>query len=402
MPDALDTLMSQVPDGTPQSFTEAAVMERWKDGFPENKENPETPSPEAKEPPKQEKKAEVTEAKKGDLPDSLLGIEPQKKDEEPDLISAEPSGPLKHENYKKLQAQAKAKIEAEQARYTSLQKELEEIKGKFTPDYVPDEIKTKLDTETKRRTELEERLGRIAVEHTDAFKERFTNKQNGIITSLKETGKDLGINADVIDQLLASSGKRRFDILEDVDANTTAKAYLTSLLKDHDQLQIEKSQYLDEWKVNSEKLTAKEQAEKDSELARMKDREDRAFEQATGKHRKTFALFQKIEGNEDWNAQVDAREAKAKELFNADWTPELVSEVVLAAVAAEPMYKAFETVRSQLIEARTELQKYKAAGPSAPPPGSKTPVQDDSKLTFEERAKRTFDSIVGSAANNGM
>jgi hypothetical protein len=408
MPDALETLVNAVPEDPAKahSFSDSAVMERWKEGFaPKTEPEPEvTPNPEPKvATPKKEEPAKAKD--ESEIPESVLGIKaPVKKEaEELDLLTAEPTGPLKHENYKKLQAQARARVEAEKAARDKIVAEFEEYKGKYKADAVPEDFKKRHDEISARLTQREEELAKIAVERSDMFRERFTNKQSSIVQSLKKTGEELEIKQDTISQLLAASGKRRFEILEEIDATSSAKAYLTSLLKDHDQLEADKETFLSDWKSKAAEMEETERQRADAQKARMKEHEDKLFDEKWNELSGKLSALQRVEGNDKWNAGIDQIKAEAKRYMEGDFEPGEFAHNIIAGLTAERIGAINQVLHSKLNTALAEIENLKAASPSAPPPGGKvTSSEDDSKLSFEDRAKRTFDRVVGSAANNGM
>lgn len=389
---------TEAPTISEADFSEAAIEARWSQGFEGDRHNPEpevTPEPEGKKDAPKKDDAMV-------VPDQVLGIETPKEPEE-DILNETPKGPIKHEHFKKVQEKAKADIAAAKAENERILKEYEEAKGKLNPDYVPEKVKQEWDGTKKRVAELEEELGRVAVEKTEAFKERFTNKQIRIEKDLKKAGEELEIKGDVITGLMHATGKRRFDLIEELDITSTAKSYLTGLLKDYDLVESEKSDFMADWKGQLSKHEETQKAQADERKAKLKEHEDRTYSKILEENRNKYGFLQKVDGNDKWNAQVDAIEAEAKKIFDGEgWDAETVAQLAIAGAGAKPVYAMLDHVTGRLREALTELASLKAASPTAPPPGGKPTEIDDSKLTFEQRAKRTFDAMVGNAANNGF
>lgn len=399
MPDALEILTSQVPDAPVQahSFKESDVLERYKDGFgpPEPEPSPEP----VKVDPVVESKVQ-TEA--DTIPPEMLGIEPKKEQDELDkMLTEEPKGHVKNEHFKKVQTAAKARIEAAQAEKDALAKELADVKGKLNEDFIPEKVRKQLEDYQVRLKEREEELGKIAVERSPAFKEKFTNRKTSLVNQLTKTAEDLGLDKSVAKQLIHADLKKRVEILDNLELSASGQSYLTSLIQQHDQVDQDEQSFLADWQTQKARMEEEEMAQSTAQKAKMKENEDRVFSAKLEAMSKTFAPLRKVDGNEQWNAQVDATIATAKKFYDGQFTDEEFSEIVLAGAGA----KQLGAINARLIETNKKLAEenasLKAAGPSVPPVGSKAPVQDDSKLTAEERYKRTFDMIVGSAANNG-
>lgn len=399
MPDALETLMEQVPEppASAASFKEADVLERYKGGF--GPKEPVVESPAA--PPEPPKETTPPATAESDIPPELLGITKETPKPEEDIFTIEPKGQLKNENYKRLQAEARTRIEAEKAEKAAIKKELEELRSRYTDDYVPEKISKELEYERKTRIEREEELGRIAVERSPLFKQQFTAKQDGLFRQLQKTGEELGLHKDIAAQLIHSSATKRFELLEDLEINGAAKGYISSLLQQHDQVETDKATFLEDWKGKAEQMQRDQEAQTNAEKAKLKAYEDKVFDSTLERLSKTFAPLRKIEGNDKWNQGIDNDIAVARKFHDGEFTTEEFDEVILAGVGAKRLYSMYEKVLGMYQESAKELAGLKSASPSAPPPGSKPPIDDDSKLSFEERAKRTFDRIVASAANQG-
>lgn len=401
MPDALDTVISQVPEPVAHSFKENDVLERYKEGFAPKPEPAVEAAPVVETP-----KTEATpapSAKSDDIPDEILGIAKTPVVDELDkLLTEEPKGHVKNENFKNLQAKAKARIEAEQAEKAQIRKELEEVRSKLNADFVPEKIQKRLEQAESLLKEREEELGKLAVERSPMFKERFTKRKDSLSVQLEKTIEQLGLDKNVSKQLVHSDLKKRVEILDNLELTASGQGYITSLLQQHDQVSSEEGDFLSDWQTKKAQMEQEEAALSDAQKAKRKEMEDRTFEATREAMSKTFAPLRKIEGNDAWNAGVDEAISTAKRFYDGQFTDEQFSEIVLAGAGAKRLGAMYERLKGMYDETAKENASLKAASPSAPPPGSKPPVIDDSKLTQEERFKRTFDQIVGTASNNGF
>lgn len=407
MPDALETMISAVPEDPAAdknlSFSPSAIQERWPERFPENKENSETGEAIVEETKKIVTEEKKTDQNKSDIPDSILGIEETKpKEEEEDVYNLLPKGQIKREHFKKVQEKAKADIAAEKARYEALQKEHEEYRGKYKEDYVPETFKKEYETLKARDEEREQEFRRLNIQHSREFKEKFTNRQDNISKMLKNTAEELEIPQSTIDSLLRASPKRRVEIFSDLDAPIEAKSQIITLLQKNDEVELEKGAFMENWKQEADRMDQERILNEDKRKAQIKELENKDFDLTWDEMSKDFGALQEIKGNDSWNKGIEELRREARAVFDGDFSAKSVARLAIGGLAAQRIYGMFEMARNKVQELHKEVQSLKAANPSAPPPGSKIQAVDDSKLSMEERAKRTFDTIVGAASNNGF
>lgn len=356
-------------------FSEAAIGARFNALM-----NPEpSPEPVVQPEPKAEPKVEQ---KTEEFPSEFI----QGKDkpvEEEDFLTTKPKGPIKHDHFVSLQQQAAKKFEAIKA-------EMEEWKSKANKAPVVDpEIVSRAEKAEARAREIEEELERANVERSPKFKAEFSAKEDSIRTQIKKTGAELGLDLDTVDSLLSAQGKRRLDLIEDLDLGVTHKSHLATSLAQLDNIQSAKEQYLSQSREVLKEMTLKEQAAEDSRKALERTHETKVFNTVLETMGKTFEPFMKVEGNDGWNKSVEANTAVAKRFMDGEFTTEEFAEVVLAGVGAKTLHKMFQNARTQLIAAREELAGLKAAGTTVPNTQSQ-PTMDRSKMTLEESAMATF------------
>lgn len=358
-------------------FSEAAIGARFNALM-----NPETaPEPEVKIEPKVEPKVEQ---KTEEFPSEF--IQGKEKVEEEDFLTTKPKGPIKHDHFVSLQQQAAKKFEA-------IKSEMEEWKSKAEKVPVVDpEIVSRAEKAEARAREIEEELERANVERSPKFKAEFSAKEESIRTQIKKTGAELGLDLDTVDSLLSAQGKRRLDLIEDLDLGVTHKSHLATSLAQLDGIQSAKEQYLSQSREVLKEMTLKEQAAEDSRKALERTHETKVFNTVLETMGKTFEPFMKVEGNEGWNKSVEANTVVAKRFMDGEFTTEEFAEVVLAGVGAKTLHKMFQNARNQLIAAREELAGLKAAGPTVPNTQSQ-PTVDRSKMSPEESAMATWRQV---------
>src|SRR4030095_3715312 len=118
MPDVIEPTV-EVPTA-PTSFSQNDIAKRYANVDFSGRSGTPDPVPEVKT----ETAAEPVKSDKPQIPDSVIGIEPEKKVEE-DILNELPKGPVKHEHFKRVQEKAKAEIAAEKARVAERQKGVE-------------------------------------------------------------------------------------------------------------------------------------------------------------------------------------------------------------------------------------------------------------------------------------
>jgi hypothetical protein len=385
-PPSPDAPVPVVPEGN----TDADVRARFRQAMEQSKPEPE---PEVKPEPVKEK----VQDGKLDIPDEFFGESKPEEDEFDRMMKEEVKGQIKNENYKRFK-------EATSAKVSKLMKELEETRSKIPKDdYVPEKTAKQLEALQKSLQEREELISRKYIEETPEFRERFIQRKETVTKQLSKLGKELGVQEDVISQLVHSSPKRQIEILDGLDITANGSSRLNTLLEQYDQISSEQQVYLSDWKGRAEEQEAKALAYEDKEKARIKGLYDKAFEDVLSDVTKNNALFQKKEGNDAWNNQTQELIEEARQYFNAEnSTPHKDAEMFLAGVAARRATAMMEKAVSLYRETKKELDDLKAAGPGGGH-GADTEVADPTKnMTADQRAAWSYRDAVAKAANGGF
>lgn len=328
------------------------------------------------------------------IPDEFLSDPKQEEDEYETLLKEEPKGPVKHENFKKFRTVADKKIQA-------LVKELEEVKGKVPKDdYVPEKVSKQLEELSKKLQEKEDLISRRYVEETPEFKEKFTLKKESILNRLNKAAKDFELPERMVKSLIATDSlKERTAILEDAGLSSTAASSLTAILDHYDSVEHERNDFLSDWKTRSAELEEASMRKQDAEKAKIKQLEDRAFDEVRKGMEEKFSVLKRIEGNKAWNERIDADIAEAKAIFDGDFTPHQVAELAIGGRAAIRMGEMLETVISKYKEVVRERDELKAASPSFEHGGKESKVDPTKNMTADERAAWTFNQLRSTASN---
>lgn len=368
---------TQEPVVESPSYKPEAIAERFREMMnpssePIIKEEPKVePEPKAKEEVKTEQ----------EIPDSLI----TGKTEDPDeaLMRETPKGPLKHENWSRLQKKAQE--------WEAKAREFEE---KLKNPTIPETFKNDFETTKAKLAEREAELERFAVERSPKFKELFTNKESAIKETFNATAKDLQIDEDQAQVIFNSKGKKRYELIDDLDIPQSAKSDLTVMLRQKDELGSQKESFLSKSREELNAWEESNKAESDAQLAKLKAHEDRIFESKLSELTKSLPTLQKIEGNEKWNAVVDQNIAEAKRFFSGQITAEEAADYAIAGATAKQVFKMFEVARERLQAANEELARLKAAAPTVESPENKPTPTDRSKMSVEQSALKTWQEMA--------
>lgn len=283
--------------------------------------------------------------------------------EDPDAVFKEvPKGPIKHENFLRVQKDALDRVTAAKAEAETLRAEIAQLKT--ATGTVPDEHVKATETLKAERDALLERLGQVDYARTPDFESKFTKREQGIATALVETAEAAGADKDIIASLLHVPLKRRMAMLDEAELNPSARGRIDALLVRYDEIQGEKGTELANWKVNA---TARQQAAAAQEQARTA-AEERQYTDALSKVTKELfeqEPFRMVEGNEKWNAVATRNRANAEEIVRGSLSPEGVVRAAVHAAGYESLLGMFRQSQARCRDMAAELATYKQNSPVA-------------------------------------
>lgn len=341
-----------------------------------------------------EKPAEQPKA--DDIPEQFLtgkkAEQQPQEDEFEKLMSTEPQGQLKHDDWKRYKSAVSKKVDA----LTAQLREREEKLAAAEKRGVPEEISKKLEQYEKTLAEREAVLERIAVQESPKFKSQFTVKEVSIGERLKRSGAELGLDTDALDMALKSSPKRRAEILDQMEMGETARSSLAGLMNQFDLLQDEKTEFLNQSKeVHAKWQQEQQQAAAAKEQQRV-EWEKQTTEKVLSEMSRTYAPLQHVEGNAAWNAQADSIRSMVTEIVNGERSFEELVQVAAKGAGAPVTERILERVmkeRDQLAEEVASLKKAQPGSSGHVPHSNGAP--DDSHLSVEQRRMQTFNRFVG-------
>lgn len=130
------------------------------------------------------------------------------------------------------------------------------------------------------------------------------------------------------------------------------------------QTRLEKQEQLDNWKDNYAKLEKFALAEQ----SKAQEVQQRALDKAIGKviadAQENVEIFRKVEGNDEWNNEIDARVGQIKQWATQELTPENRANLAVRAAGAEKYRALFLAVLDRANQLQAQVAKYKGAQPN--------------------------------------
>lgn len=331
------------PDGIPQDGTPPKKADGQPLPTATNREPLKAPMPEAlfkppgKDAPKKEE-ALTPDAEKA-------WVEDQTKDMKPDASS----------RFKSIHARA---VKAEQVAkaHEAKMKELETRTAKSDDTSDVERL-------TRERDELDEIVKVTKLERHPKFRDAFDGEINRQVKAAKAiAGEKLG--KEVAAVMESGDDEKWTEISEKLGPMKSAQ--IAAISANVQKLKIDKAEQLENWKENYSKVEELESKQK----AQFEKQHKAAMEKAVTnvlaavQHpEKGLKIFQKVEGNEDWNGEVDSRLERVREIASSELSHEARAALAMQAVAADK-YKAlfdhFLHANALLVEA---LQKYRSGEP---------------------------------------
>lgn len=252
-------------------------------------------------------------------------------------------------------------LRAERAIKTDLEKRIAEYesKGKNT-----DALEKELEASKKQLAEYAEIVKQTAVDHDPQFREKYIDGRNNKVKEIQDIINDAGGDASEVVTALALKGRARVDALRLISDELpgylqgllgTAIRELDTLDKEAEGIRSSSAKYLEERERQT--LAQKQQAEIESFKV-----QELGWQRAQAKAKALFAEFNKVDGNDEWNAKVDAIVAKAESNYKAAYqglqTPEQDAEMMLRAAAADAIREKYVAMSeyAQKIEKINEEQ----------------------------------------------
>lgn len=145
-------------------------------------------------------------------------------------------------------------------------------------------------------------------------------------------------------------------------------------------------------KINRSHETLGQLAEsRQKQMAEQQAAMEKAFEDVAGKVTKENPLFQKKDGDEEWNAGVDERLNVAREVYRGKLKPEEFASWALSASSIKALAESAKAKDARIAELEGVVKKLQGSGPGMEGNGGSEP----------RGHQKSFSQLVGDAANEG-
>tara|TARA_R100000808_G_scaffold15629_1_gene35977 strand:- start:4585 stop:5655 length:1071 start_codon:yes stop_codon:yes gene_type:complete len=287
----------------------------------------------------------------------LLEPEAEAKPEPEVEAKTEPEAEVKPEPEPEPEPEAKAEPEKKsrsaddfkllKSQRDSAKSELEHLRAEVA-DLKKKAESVDLDSLRAERDDLSKRLRAASIERHPEFEKFFTGKLNGVISRAKATAGEHGERMEQI--LKMDSSAYRDAQMEELFSELPAskQATLGALIAQADEVKAERQAQLADADSTYEQLMASQSEQREELLAKSRKTFDEVADRATA-----LEVYQKREGDDEWNAEVDARLELARNGFLGQSDENELAMLSLWGAAGE---KYRELLATQ-IELNRRLQK---------------------------------------------
>lgn len=348
------TESTEVPSAL--SSMEDAFKQAFPDGVPLSGEIKQIEPKVEQPPPKEEKKIEKI---KSPIPEVLL-----KKPDAP-LQETEVEKEIA-EQTKGMSPKASERFKAIHSRATVAETKMKQLETELTqlkvaaPKVNGDEVEA-----LKRQVEeYDEIIKQTKLERHPKFKDAFDGEIGRQIKTAKAIVGDK--MAKEVAAFLESGGDEKWEELSE-KLGPLKSAQVSSISTAIAKLKIDKAEQLENWKENYSKVEEFETKKEQAVLAKSKFVVERAVSGVIASVQdpnKGLEIFKRIDGNEEWNREVDGRIEKIKEFATADLEPDDRATLAMQAVAADKYRHAFYHALQVNALLQEALQKFRSGEPS--------------------------------------
>ena len=282
-----------------------------------------------------------------------------------------------------------ARLKERDAKISELSSRVSEFEKAPKPAAIADDDPRIVEAK-KREDELSERLRLVDITQHPKFKAFYDGKKNAQIEMAKKI-----VGAESSEQIatllsLPDNAYRQEKIEELVgQLSPIQQSRIGSVLNSLNEIEIEREGQIEQAKKD---YTAyQEKAKKDGETrqAELKSNVEKGFTTVlstlqNSKDKDGLFIFQKQDGNEDWNKGVDERVAYAKNLIFGQNDPQALMRAAFHAAALPGVVKSYQTLLSQVQGLQEQVKGLTAAQPNlqshtTPEGGEKAPAGSPQK-----------------------
>jgi hypothetical protein len=285
-----------------------------------------------------------------------------------------------------------AKLKASREEWRQKAADYEAKLKNTTPATNPVELETlrkERETLAKTNEDLSKRLQQFAVEKHPQFEAHFSGKTKQVTDFVKAYG---GAEGERLAQLIATpSSEQRNHLLDEIVATLppTSQSAVGSALMQMDAIQRERAAAIADSEKNFQTIQQQQLAAQENSTKQF----NAVFDNTLGEAQKHLAVFQRRDGDEAWNNEVDKSIQMARAIISGKLSPEELSKASIWSAAAPRILANLNASNQEVANLRAQLAKMEAATPRPPGGGSGQPnsVPDaaDANLTLGEAiAKR--------------
>lgn len=343
----------------------------------------------------------ATPAQPGPPPKAQADTEPKA---EPKADEGEEKWPRSSKDWSEFKAARKAKEDA-------LVKERDGVKTEL--ETVRKEIETlrksgpspELDGLKRERDELSEKLRLVAVEKHPKFQTYFDNKVNAQLDLAKHiVGED---KADrIVKALKLPDGQYKDSQLEEImgELGTVSQTRIGGVINSLAQINQERDTEIANAKTNYEKLTAEEAAKAERNTKAQREQAEKTFSDTVAlaqDPKDGLAIFQKKDGDEKWNTEVQQRVDLAKNLMFGSLKQDQVARAALYAVGFPSVLKWATEMGDENKKLQAQVKELSSASPRVsggdvkPVEGENIPIQHKSGVSPFEASAAWTKNLMG-------
>ena len=363
-----------------------------------------TPAPAVADKPAKATKAKVEEPK--EFPDDVLygkkedvaakpeGEQQAKGAEDAEIEIPKGLSPKAGEHFRELNKSWHSKFTAEKAARETAAKELEALKSQAANQKDSEATLKLLEQERQEKQALAAELERVAVERSPQFQQKFTAKEKAIRSQAEAILQEAGVDAKLVDAVLAAKGRQRSSLLLESDLNDVERGQIGALLSNYDMVQAEKHDIISRAHEEHQKWQAEQEVSQRERAMAAKAHEEGVFESTLKELAQSSRMFRKLQGDAPevvkWNADIDASIQASRKLMMGESSIEEIARDALVAKRAVAMEKMNESLIKQLQAEREKNARISSANPQMKSSGNRPPSGDKFNVSDPDFVRSVF------------